>query len=161
MEDTHSTRMIFLDEDIPEGYINIINKQDFGESDLGEETSDINCLTYEGESVLLETRYAQRKPMNFYDWLGIAATKVSNAMVIAFASSQLNIARLSSDNLHTGPVDASAIIRTIVEERSSVVSISQSLVMRREQVQDSSLLAPSGAYLTWVEMLQDPLSDEE
>lgn len=34
-----------------------------------------------------------------------------------------------------------------------VVSVSEGLIMRREQVQESSLLVPSGAYLTWMAMI--------
>ena len=33
--------------------------------------------------------------------------------------------------------------------------LSGSLIMPRENVQESSLLAPSGAYLTWMEMMAE------
>ena len=41
------------------------------------------------------------------------------------------------------------------------ISVSPSLIMPREKVQESSLLIPSGAYLTWMEVLEDENKKEE
>ena len=47
-----------------------------------------------------------------------------------------------------------AIIMEIKEKRKNI-SVSPSLIMSREETADSSLGCPSGAVLTWNEMLED------
>jgi hypothetical protein len=39
--------------------------------------------------------------------------------------------------------------------KKSVIAVSPELLMPRSQVKNTSLLAPSGAYLTWIEMFGD------
>ncbi len=160
MTDTQNTRMIDLDEPPSDGIIKILNKPTLWEDDLSQETSDMACITIEEDSIPLNLTYGQFSPTSFYEWLGIAAARLSNAMITTFAATQFNIARLSSDNFPTGAFDATAIIRTISEERSFVVNISPDLIMTRTEVRASSLLAPSGAYLAWMDMLRESPDDE-
>lgn len=156
-----NTRMIEIEERVPDALIRVLNRQTLWEPDLSQETSDISCFSDEEGPVPSKVRYAADTPTQFYEWLGTAATRLSHALVATFAATQFNIAALSSGNLPTGTFDATAIIRTISEERSSVVAISPDLIAPRTEVQDSSFLRPSGAYLTWIEMLGEPLPDDQ
>lgn len=160
MADMPNTRMIALDEPVPDGVIKILNKPTLWDPEISKETSDIVFSIDEEIAVPLKLRYAPDAPSQFNEWLGAASARLSKALITVFAATQLNIARLSSDDLPTGTFDVTAIIRTISEERSFVVNISPDLIMPRSEVRISSLLAPSGAYLAWMDMLRESPDDE-
>ena len=158
---TTDTHTISLDEPVPEGIIKMLRESAPWDTDIAQETSDIAFLEQESESVQLKPTFFSDRPLGLSEWLAIGAAKLSKTLVTTFAATQLNLVRLSSDPQLTVAFDATAIIRTISEERTSVVAISEELIGPRTEVQVSSFLRPSGAYLTWIGMLGEPLLDEE
>ena len=155
MPDTTDTRMISLDEPLPEGVIKVLDEHVAWDADLSQETSDITSLGEEKNSLPLKPTYVPHRPVDFYEWLGLAAGRSSRAPINLFRVLQLSLAKLSFDPHWTFAVDPHPIFAAISEEKSPVVSVSLSLIMPRSEVRTSSLLAPSGAYLTWMEMLAE------
>ncbi len=86
------------------------------------------------------------------DAILLNAGRVPRAVMHTLAATYIDLATLSLDNRLTAAIDASAIIGPLRVMHLSPVSISPDLRMPRSKVQASSLLAPSGAYLTWVAM---------
>jgi len=161
MAEAPNTRMIAFDEPLPDGIIKIVDTPVLWDLDSLQETSNIAYVIDEDNSLPLKPTYVPHRPVRFYEWIGIATSKLSSAIVTTLAATQFNVARLSSDNLPTGAFDAEAIVRSIAEQEAAVVSLSADLIVERAQVQARSLLAPSGAYLTWIEILQESMPDEE
>ena len=161
MEYTTNTHTISLDEPVPEGIMKMLQESTPWDTDMAQETSDINILEHEPDSIQLKSTFVSDRQLGFSEWLAIGAAKLSRALVTTFAATQLNIVRLSSDPQLTVAFDATSIIRAISEERTSVVALSEELIGPRTEVQLSSFIRPSGAYLTWIGMLGEPLPDEE
>jgi hypothetical protein len=153
--------MISLDEPLPEGIVRILDDGASLDIDLSQETSGITCIREEeGNSLPLNLTYIPIESPHFFEWVVIAASRISKSLITALAATQLNIARLSSDHQWTAAFDPSMIIKAISEEKISIVSVSPGLIMPRTQVRVSSLLAPSGAYLAWMEMLRENSDNE-
>jgi len=155
MEYTTNTHTISLDEPVPEGIMKMLRESTPWDTDMAQETSDINILEQETESIQLKPTIVSDRPLGLSGWLAIGAAKLSRTLVATFAATQLNLARLSSDPQGTVSFDPSSIFKVVMQERSTVVSVSPSLIMGRFEVGASSLLAPSGAYLAWLEMLAE------
>lgn len=159
MQDTKDTRMISLDEPVTEAIVKVLDERVPWDADLSQETSDVVCLGEEESSMPLKPIYVTDKPLHFYEWLGIASTRLSRWLITGLAATQIDLTRLTSDPQLTITFDPHAILKVISAEKSSVVSVSPSLIMTRSEVHSSSLLAPSGAYLTWLEMLAEEIDD--
>lgn len=153
MIETQDTRSVSLDEPVSEGIIKIIEGQEPWDYDTLQETGDTRF--FEESSVPMKPSLVTNRQLDFSDWLIHAALKLPKALVTIFAATQFNIARLSSDQLWTLPFDSSSIAKIVIAERARVVSVSPGLIMPRSEVHTSSLLAPSGGYLSWMEMLQE------
>jgi hypothetical protein len=151
MTDTHT---ISLDEPVAEGVVKVLNERALWDANLEEETSDFVFLEGGEDSVPLRPAYVADKPRNLFEWLAIATAKMSRGLVAGFAATQLNLARLSAGPQGTVAFDPNLIFEVCLQERSAVVSVSPGLIMPRSEVSVSSLLAPSGGYLAWMEMLQ-------
>jgi len=151
-KDTHT---ISLDAPVAEGIVKALCESKPWDTDMSQETFDIKINEQEVDSIQVKPTFVSDGPISFSEWLGIAAAKLSGGLVTALAATQINLARLSSDPQLTVPVDEHAILRVISEQRSSVVSVSRGLIAPRSQIQASCLLAPSGGYLAWMEMLQE------
>jgi len=152
---TTDTNTISFDLPVPEGIIKELQESTPWDADMAQETSDINLLEQEAESIPLKPTFVSDRPLGFTEWLSIAAATLSKTLVTTLAATQINLARLSSDPQGTVAFDPSSIFEVIMQERSTVVSVSPSLIMGRFEVGASSLLAPSGAYLAWLEMLAE------
>lgn len=152
---TTDTHTIPLDVPVPEGIIRVSRENEPWDADMAQDTSDISLLEQEAESIPLKPTFVSDRPLGFSEWLAIAAATLSKTLVTTLAATQLNLARLSSDPQGTVAFDPSPIFEVILQERSTVVSVSPSLIMERFEVGVSSLLAPSGAYLAWLEMLAE------
>jgi len=161
MLDTTDTRMISLDEPVSEGVAKILKERTRWDADLEQETTDFGYLEEAEDSAPVRPVYLHHEPPKFYDWLAIAAAKLSRSVVTGFAAVQIDIARLSSDPLATVAFDPSPILDVCLRERPAVVSVSPGLVMPRSEVSVSSLLSPSGGYLSWMEMLQEGHDGED
>ena len=151
-KDTHT---ISIDTPVPEGILKSLCESKPWDTDQSQETSDFTIIEQEVDSIQVKPKFVSNRPISFSEWLGIASAKISGGLVTALASTQINLARLSSDPHLTVPVDAHAIFRVISAERSNVVAVSRDLIAPRSQVHASCLLAPSGGYLSWMEMLQE------
>ncbi len=152
---TKDTHTISLDAPVPEVIVKALCDSKPWDPDQSQETSDITIIEQEGDSIQVKPTFVSDRPISFSEWLGIAAAKLSGGLVTALAATQINLARLSSEPHLTVAVDASAILKVISAERSSIVAVSRGLVARRSEVRASSLLAPSGGYLAWMEMLEE------
>ncbi|MHC4145100.1 MAG: hypothetical protein ACYSWW_10845 [Planctomycetota bacterium] len=150
--DTHT---LSLDRPVPEGIAKVLRENAPWDTDLSQETSDITCFQEEEDSIQLKPTLFSDKPLGFTEWLGVAAARLSRTFVTTLAATQLNLAQLSSDPQVTVAFDTTAILKAISAERASVVAVSAALVAPRSEVRASSLLAPSGGYLAWMEMLQE------
>jgi len=159
MLDTIDTRMISFNEPLPEGIVKMLDERAPWDADLLQETRGITHFRDNEYSQPSKHTYIPDKPIFFYDWLGVAAMRLPESRIVAIATTLLYSAKLSIDPQWTFAFDPNPIVKVISKEKSSQVSISPGLIMPRTQVRASSLLAPSGAYLTWVEMLAEDLDD--
>jgi hypothetical protein len=157
---TADTHTISFDLPVPEGIIKELQESEPWDADIAQDTSDITLLEQEAETIPLRPTFIPHKPLGFSEWLATGAAKLSRTIVTTFAATQLNLARMSSDPQLTEAFDATAIIRAISEEKASVVALSEELIGPRTEVQASSFIRPSGAYLTWIGMLGEPFPDE-
>ena len=152
---TTDTHTISLDVPVPEGIIKELRESAPWDADMAQDTSDITLLEQEAESIPLKPTFVFDRPLGFSEWLAIAAATLSKTLVTTLAATQLNLARLSSDPQLTVAFDATAILKSISADKSSVVAVSADLVAPRSEVRASSLLSPSGGYLAWMEILQE------
>lgn len=151
--ETEDTRMIPLDNPVDAGFI---KKLEDG-APYVDTSSQVriqdpgSTLPYE-DPYFESLPYPSRRSPSLWDWISAQAVGLPKSLLMAIAVN-MNLARLSSDNLLTGPLDEMAIIELVAHEQSILVSVSPELLMPHDQVKASSLVAPSGASLTWLEML--------
>lgn len=157
MPDTIDTRMISLNEPVSEGMLKMLDHRARWDIDPSCETSDVPYFQDEGYSQPSKLKYMPDKPISFCEWLGVATVTFSEPRIAAITA--ILSAAIVIDPRWTFYFDPGPILKAMAEEKSAVVSISPTLIMPRTQVRASSLLAPSGAYLTWVEMLAEDLDD--
>jgi len=155
----NDTRMIPLGDTVDAGYIkNLDESTPYIDTSSQVQIQDADStLPYE-EPYFENLPYPSRRSPSLWDWISAQAVAFPKSLLMAIAVN-LNIARLSSDNLLTGPLDETAIIKLVAHEQSILVSVSPELLMPRDQVKASSLVAPSGASLTWLEMLGEYRDD--
>lgn len=163
MTDTVDTTPIPLDEPVDEGFIKILEHEaHYSDISILEETTSSDFLETDEYSHLKRLTYDTRKPIHLLELLSIGARSFTRSLITGLAATQMiNLARLSSRNQLTTAIDVAPMINIWLEKQSRIISVSPDLIMPRAQVQASSLLAPSGAYLTWVEMLEEDLYDKE
>jgi len=156
MIDAIDTRMLSLDKPLPEGVIKMLDESAPWDADLSQETSDITSFGEEHNSLPLKPIHVTDRPIDFYEWLWFAARRAAESQI----RSTILILLLSLEKVLVHPqwtfaVDPHLIFEAVSDKKSPVVSVSPSLIMPRSEVHASSLLAPSGAYLTWLEMLAE------
>lgn len=100
----------------------------------------------------------RREHYRISDLLHRVTDRFKSAFLLSAMS--LDLTRIPSFN-STRFYEIPPILRSYLEEKRIVLPPSNSLIMRRNDVQKSSLFAPSGAYLTWMEMIGESLPDDE
>jgi len=86
------------------------------------------------------------------------ADGLKNTILLSMMSLDLTrVSSLSSTRFYEIP----PAVQFYLEGKRHVLPPSKSLVMCRNDVQKSSLFTPSGALLTWLEMLEEKISDDE
>jgi hypothetical protein len=149
-----------LDAPIPEAYAKI------GYFDQGESLSD----SVEAEEISKEktssfqigqtNRCKSRRGGYSLPYLMHAFTnKAQHAFLVSALS--LDLTRIPSRSSSTRFYEMPAIVRDLFEEKRGVLPPSRALMMQRGEVQKTCLFAPSGALLTWLEMLEEKISDDE
>ena len=111
---------------------------------------------FPGEEAQIRVLGATARP-GFAEWLSSIARGLARPWVVALAATQLNLARLSLDDLRTAGVEVHVVAHQLAEERGIRVSLSPGLIMSREEVRATSLPMPSGVKLTWMAMLSDDI----
>ncbi len=158
MSENLDTRTVSLDEPLSEGIVKLLNDEERWEPEQPERdttASDISADDY------FSISQAAREPRRAHGWFGLAATKFSRGIVAGFIATHIAVSRLSSNCEWTATLDPYSILNPERALGSHVAGVSAGLIMPREEVRESSLLAPSGAYLTWIEMRAETLDDEE
>lgn len=148
MTERVDTSSILLTEPLDAGFVKLI--------DVSEERGYIpEEQVGSGHLEPQEFRHQKGGSLYLAEWLANGVGKFRQSILVCLAAIQIDLLRLSQNNIQTAPLDAARIVNLCEDYLSSVISVSLSLIMPRAKVQDSSLLAPSGAYLTWMEMLKD------
>jgi len=144
------TRVIPFDKPLSEGFTKYYYDESCG-YELANDLQNTKRFPVD-EETLGKPPHVENNIYNFFRCL----YNVARGQLLPWiAASQVNLARMSSDDQWSNPFNVIPIIEMIPVEESCVVSISPDLIMPRNEVQKSSLLAPSGAYLTWLEMSGD------
>jgi len=87
------------------------------------------------------------------------ANKAQHAFLVSALS--LDLTRIPSRSSSTRFYEMPAMARYHLQEKRGVLPPSRALMMQRGEVQKTCLFAPSGALLTWLEMLGEQMSDDE
>jgi len=164
MERNLDTNSVLIHEPMDSGVIRALSRPANRWCIMDEEVTGVKIeypedLTFSDISAPVPV--GSQETTSFMELLANGAKSFSKEIIFGLACVQIDITRLSSNDLRTAAIDTYAIVNTCREEEAIVVSMSRSLMMSREKVQESSLLAPSGAYLTWMAMLQDDLPEDE
>jgi len=149
MLDTVDTRPISINRPVAPGYVALIHEQPIDPYISCDSTSFVDDDVSHG----IDPSSPFRESPKVLDLL-------VKATINLIAATQLNFVRLSGDAQWTEPVrSAHSIVNRVSENASYVVALSPELVVPPNEVQLGSLIAPSGAYLTWIEMEQNELDD--
>lgn len=151
MFDQENTNTVTLNHPISSGFAKEIE----GYTDSTPYTSDDRCSSDVIEIEEFERNrrhiFPKGKQPTLKDWMIYKGAQFSKNILITFASTQVDLIHLTKDDC-TFPFDQSSIVNIIPRKQSINVTISNDLIMSREQTRSSSFLGPSGAYLTWIEM---------
>ncbi len=176
LKSEEDTRSVNLDEPISDGFAKpllVAEKENVTHTEKENvthtEKEDVTHTEKEGvtgfipsDAVRLYFEYKHRhnEPPRLREWLAGAGSRLSQWVVGAATAAQIGLATLSRDDRWTASFDVAAITRMQYRPYSFRVSVSPELAMPRSEVFASSLLAPSGVYLTWLEMLEYESDDE-
>jgi len=156
MTEINDTSAIRFDQPVTDGFIKIFEeeKQDNG-TDSKKDTMEENPDSDKYLSIR-STAFLHKKNPNLIEWI---VTGTEKFIINLMAATQLNLAKITCDTQWTYPITNASQIISIAYQKACVVSVSPELIIPRSDVQNASLIAPSGAYLTWIEMQGDELDD--
>ena len=151
--DTSSTP---LNYSVPEGFVKA----------FGEQSAELESMTSVPQPTSSSSRFADplaadlvahsnRGELSFHEWIVFAASRASRSLMAVLAATQINLAKLSWEDRRTSSFDFASLTRVLPAEFSIPVSITADLVASPDDTAQTTLLAPSGLYLTWLEMLED------
>lgn len=122
-------------------------------------TSDLASLeTNDSEVRVYQTPHLDAKS-NFWHQIGARALRFPKNVMSVLVAAQMDITRISSSNMPSRHIDIAPIMQLYQQQARGMISVSSGLVMSRKQLKSSSLLAPSGALLAWMELVEDGYND--
>jgi hypothetical protein len=158
MSENLDTRTVSWEEPLSEGVARLLHAEERWQPEPLESDTTASDVSPDEDS---RVSVIAGKPHGVHGWLGWAATKCPRGVVAGLMATHMAVTRLSSHSDGTGTLDPYQLLHPADAPPSHGASISAALVMRREEVRASSLLAPSGAYLTWIEMCAEDTNGEE